>query len=533
MKKENMKQRTKRNWAACLAAFLLVLPVTLQAQVHIGGPGDAVKGALLDLTIPEGTNLGLLPLNISIGNINQIPDAFTDKASIVNGDLQGLVVYNINTDTGGPGLFVWDGAKWNKVECPLPTVSLPTADTTLTSYGETTRRLAVTATGNGGTLSYQWQSSATFGGTYANITSATAATYDAPVTATGSLYYQCIVSECDKVTSKKFTVNVPASLDVNGSYRLTGTRCYDIALSGNNLATRVNDFATSFVKPYSFKYDNSFSNLSYTVLSDSKGIVSSISTPTATTGSGTGTIAFNVTFDSNVRTIVGEGGSATARIAASYTDNTGADKVAYIDVKVQDNTCCDGAIISGGAFNYASGYPANNGSTAGDGAKAGGASGTSAVNWSPDLNLGYGATSSTALDTWFTAANQDLCIYKRNYKSSGETNGSTNWANAVNNCANGTYADGDATAGWYLPNERELLYLYNALGGTNGSAIDFSNLSTPNFIATTAENMAANYYWSSTEPENTSNAYLFYQGSSYRVNYPKQNTYSVRCVRRI
>ncbi|MDR0865952.1 MAG: DUF1566 domain-containing protein [Candidatus Symbiothrix sp.] len=529
-----MKQRTKRNWVACLAAFLLVLPVTLQAQVHIGGPGDAVKGALLDLTIPTGTNLGLLPLNISIGNINQIPDAFSDKASIVNGDLQGLVVYNINTDTGGPGLFVWDGVKWNKVECPLPTVSLPTADTTLTSYGETTRRLAVTATGNGGTLSYQWQSCATFGGTYANITSATGATYDAPVTATGSLYYQCIVSECDKVTSKKFTVNVPASLSENGSYRLTGTRCYDIALSGNNLATRVNDFAVSFVKPYSFKYDNSFTNLSYTVLSDSKGIVSSISIPTATTGSGTGTIAFNVTFDSNVRTIVGEGGSATARIAAFYTDNAGADKIAYIDVKVQDNTCCDGAVIVGGAFDYAAAYKANNGSTAGDGAKAGGASGSSAVDWSPKLTIISGTATAAAWNPYFTAAGRDLCVYKFNYKKSGSTNGQAVWADAVNNCANGNFADLDAGAGWYLPNFRELLAIYLALGGVANAAVDFGQLQAPNYVPTSAEAMQADTYHSSTQSA-TNDARLaklrFSDGET--INNTKGVSDFVRCVKRI
>jgi hypothetical protein len=334
-------------------------------------------------------------------------------------------------------------------------------------------------------------------------------------------------------TSNEITVAVVTSLSTNGSYNILGVKCYDIALSGNNVDNRTNDFAGSFVKPYSFKYDNSFTNLSYTVLSDPSSIVSALSVPDATSGSGTGTIAINVTFNSNVRTMVGVGGSATVRIAASYTDNTGADKVAYIDVKVQDNTCCDGAIISGGAFNYASGYPANNGSFAGDGAKAGGASGTTGVNWSPDLNMDQGATSSTALNTWFTAANQDLCVYKRNYKSSGETNGTTTWANAVNNCANGTYADGDATAGWYLPNERELLYLYNALGGTTGSAIDFSNLTSPNYIATTAENMRSAGYWSSTEHSNPAFANNFYFNNSGRGNNAKSDPNSVRCVRRI
>ncbi|MDR0863452.1 MAG: fibrobacter succinogenes major paralogous domain-containing protein [Candidatus Symbiothrix sp.] len=205
-----MKQKLKQNWVACLAALWLVLPVTLQAQVHIGGSGDAVKGALLDLTIPEGTNLGLLPLNISIDNINQMPDAFSDKASIVNGNLKGLVVYNINTDTGGPGLFVWDGSQWNKVECPFPTISVPSADLIYPVNKNATQNLSVTANGNGTALSYQWQSSITGTSGWEDITTnGTGATYAAPTTAAGTLYYQCIVSNsCGKVTSKKFTVTV-------------------------------------------------------------------------------------------------------------------------------------------------------------------------------------------------------------------------------------------------------------------------------------------------------------------------------------
>jgi hypothetical protein len=335
-------------------------------------------------------------------------------------------------------------------------------------------------------------------------------------------------------TSNEITVAVVTSLSTNGSYNILGVKCYDIALSGNNLANRTNDFADSFVKPYSFKYDNSFTNLSYAVLSDPDRLISVLPQPSTTSGTGTGTIAFNVTFSSNVRTIVGEGGSATARIAASYTDNTGADKVAYIDVKVQDNTCCDGAVIAGGAFDYASDYPANNGSTAGDGAKAGGAYNTSAVNWSTQLNAGTGATSSTALDTYFTAANQDLCVYKLNYINHDSQYGAWSWADAVNKCADGTAANGVATDGWYLPNLRELLQIYNALGGTDDTAVDFDNLIEPDYVENTAEPLLATYYWSSTEWTTGTYAYHFDFSNSGRYNYWKDAPYFyVRCVKRM
>jgi hypothetical protein len=223
----------------------------------------------------------------------------------------------------------------------------------------------------------------------------------------------------------------------------------------------------------------------------------------------------------------------TAYIDLTKSDNSTVKTAISKIISFKNKECCDGAILVNGAFDYAAGYPANNGSTAGDGAKAGGASGSNAVNWSPDLNMTSGATSSTALNTWFTAAGRDLCVYKRNYKSSGEKNGNATWANAVNNCANGTYADGDATAGWYLPNERELLYLYNALGGTTGSAIDFINLMSPNYVATTAEDMVNGYMWSSTEASNTQFAYHFYFNSSSRQGGEKALYGYIRCVRRI
>jgi hypothetical protein len=470
----------------------------------------------------------------------QAADDFTVAGPEAGTSGAGMLVYNTAETWGEPGIYVWDGTKWSKAgastvtpPCDLPTISLPAADQSILSYGETTRRLAVTA--NGDDLSYQWESSTTGAAeSWDPIEEAEDAAYDAPATATGSLYYHCIVSNgCGNVTSPQFTVNVLASLPVNGSYNLTGTRCYDIALSGNNLDKRTNDFAVSFVKPYSFKYDNSFTNLSYSILSDPSNIVSVLPQPSATSGTGTGTIAFNVTFNSNVRTIVGAGGSATARIAAFYTDNTGADKVAYIDVKVQDNTCCDGAVIVGGAFDYAAGYPANNGLFAGDGAKAGGASGTTAMDWSPDLNAGYGATASTALDTYFTAANQDLCVYKLNFKSSGTTNGKTFWDDAVNSCADGSYADDDAETGWYLPNLREFLYIYNAIGGTDGRAVNFGNLALPSYVATTSEELGADDYFTSTEYATTTMAYQFTPNSGNRAWTGKNNMKYVRCVRRI
>ncbi|MDR0866119.1 MAG: Ig-like domain-containing protein [Candidatus Symbiothrix sp.] len=135
---EKMKQRTKKTWAAYLAVLWLVLPAAMQAQVHIGGTESAVTGALLDLTTPEGANLGLLPLNVSIEDINEIPNVFTNKASIIDSDLQGLIVYNTNGDLAdGVGLYVWDGEQWNQVKPAVTSVVITTTPETMTTFNGT------------------------------------------------------------------------------------------------------------------------------------------------------------------------------------------------------------------------------------------------------------------------------------------------------------------------------------------------------------------------------------------------------------
>ncbi|GHT46631.1 hypothetical protein FACS189440_05070 [Bacteroidia bacterium] len=187
---------------------------------------------------------------------------------------------------------------------------------------------------------------------------------------------------------------------------------------------------------------------------------------------------------------------------------------------------CDGAIIYDAAWNYVSG------SLPGDGAKVGGADATTNQSWSPEITA-TGAWNATALDSYFTKANVDLCVYKTNYKSSGVQNGTTTWADAVNNCANGNYADGDATVGWYLPNERELQSIYQAIGGNGSAAVSFGNLSTGSgIIATTAENMALGFYWSSTEYDDNSPLTFFFEKGNRSVTSKTNNDY-VRCVRRL
>jgi hypothetical protein len=184
---------------------------------------------------------------------------------------------------------------------------------------------------------------------------------------------------------------------------------------------------------------------------------------------------------------------------------------------------CDGAIIYDAAWDYVSG------SLPGDGAKVGGADDTTDQVWSPNIQAD-GTWNATALDSYFTKANVDLCVYKTNANSGNPTS----WVNAVNNCANGTYADGDATLGWYLPNERELQSIYQAVGGDGWYAGNLEQLSirSTGEIITSAENMVYSFYLSSTEwNRNTGTYFSFSDGR--RTNGFKYRPDNARCVRRL
>ena len=72
--------------------------------------------------------------------------------------------------------------------------------------------LNVTATGGAPSLTYQWQTSTSSGGTYSNITGATAAAYTPPSVLAGINYYRVVISAsgnaCSNITSTPATVNV-------------------------------------------------------------------------------------------------------------------------------------------------------------------------------------------------------------------------------------------------------------------------------------------------------------------------------------
>jgi len=104
-----------------------------------------------------------------------------------------------------------------------PIISAQPYNTTICSGSTTT--LSVTASNATG---YQWQSSATYGGTYANISLATSATYTTPAL-TSTSYYRVVVTNANpapngSVTSNIATVTVTAT-PTAGAITGSGTVC--------------------------------------------------------------------------------------------------------------------------------------------------------------------------------------------------------------------------------------------------------------------------------------------------------------------
>ena len=218
------------------------------------------------------------------------------------------------------------------------------------------------------------------------------------------------------------------------------------------------------------------------------------------------------------------------------TDNELEGQGVYVWIKMKwrimyHANYCDGAIIKAGARDY------KESPTSGDVAKAGGADNGSPSPFGLKLLPGtiqdrgdgnYVNSCLAAYNNIFTDTGKDLCVYKVN----GNSGGTTDWANAVNQCADGSYADGDAGAGWYLPNVGELMSIFLALGcsETERNLTDFAAIQAPSYVTTTAESMIPDRYWSSTQ-NSTIQAYPFV--FPYSSSNMKTGAHYVRCVRRM
>jgi hypothetical protein len=152
---------------------------------------------------------------------------------------------------------------------------------------------------------------------------------------------------------------------------------------------------------------------------------------------------------------------------------------------------CPGAIVKNGAYK-------------------GPAIGTYITGLEGDYSTGLSSSA-------FTALNKDLCWAVTDASATPVT-----WSNAQSACGND----------WRLPNLRELLALYEALGGSGRSVTDFSVLTNEKGEGGyRSMNMQANYYWSSTEYSGTNAYYIFFANGSRNNGLDKTTNLYARCVR--
>jgi large repetitive protein len=129
----------------------------------------------------------------------------------------GTTYYQVEVTAAGNGCDVILSTSSTVVITPQLAISA--APQNITECIDGTNQLSVTVTGATGTISYQWQSSATgLSGSFADISGANGATYQPISTAAGITYYQVVVKAtgngCGDVTSTSATVDIIPDLSI-------------------------------------------------------------------------------------------------------------------------------------------------------------------------------------------------------------------------------------------------------------------------------------------------------------------------------
>jgi hypothetical protein len=312
-------------------------------------------------------------------------------------------------------------------------------------------------------LTYQWYGNGT------PIGGATSATYNAPISATGTVNYYCIVSSScapnpdATKTSDVFAVTVnpdPATLAI-GSGTLTGKNCFDIVASNFGDAcglqtSRISskaDFTqiATYQQNYTFTATSTGSNLRFVVI-DADECVDTYSGAGITgsfTAGATSILQINYKQDLNTSTypqIVGRTTNSAAQVKVYAVFNSGGTDVAVpLTVKIQDCACCIGFLAENGAFKT-------------------NISGTTANS----TGAGGVVTAATALGQ--TVSTGSLC-----WAPGAGTGSNTVAWNTFCDSQSGKSGQGtDGNTGWRLPTAGEFAWMYQHYG--TGTALPANSL---------------------------------------------------------
>jgi hypothetical protein len=435
--------------------------------------------------------------------------------------------------------------------CPTPVVSALSATTFPNVVAGTAVTLQVSATSIN-TPTYQWYKGTSPSGTAVGTNSAT---YIYSPSATGTDNFYCVVTNgCDvnaKAPSPAFTVTTtlnPFDYPTTASLSMSGKVCFDTkeTFDINNNGSRINRTETSSPLPQG--------DQAYIVTATGKTIstVTWVADVTKfysnTAASGTNNTTYTVTFadlENIIKPAVENSTKATAQngqliTITAYVSFTDGSKGSISKVvKIQDFICCDGYVCVGCAYDYANGSPGDwavnaPASSLNDGTTV--KSNTSIPNMTGAVsNYTYSAGNSFLSPYFKSAPAGDLCVYKKDGSLSKTSAG---WSAFVKACQDGSATDGAAGV-WYLPNIREIIAVYNKLGGngaiatktTYGTPADFGG--APDAVGINAQS-GSNFMESSTEQQPGYNwMYRIYDGKLYLVTKNYTVEQFLRCVKRM
>ncbi|MDR2085861.1 MAG: fibrobacter succinogenes major paralogous domain-containing protein [Dysgonamonadaceae bacterium] len=342
-----------------LLSFALVLSANLRAQVTIGALTAPASGALVDLN--SGVTGGLVLSNVTLVNLKTIPytsdwfPGINGSNNDTNVDFTGAIVYHTGGNNIPAGIYVWNGKNWT----PVGENCLSAEDLTLTLTGTPFAKVSDDVTfsvssnasafcsdceryewyrNSGGSSPYETSPFAS--GAIASLSFSPAGTYNVKVVATND-YSDLPVEEEATIY---VTESDPPAVLIDGQYNITGDFCYDVkgpkpaGQSQSVYDSRTDAFdGGAFTKTYTFTYANDYSEL--TVL-NSGGIIESVSQPAKTSGTGSGSVTFTITFVSDVKDrVIAAAAPVPVQLLVGFKNNNNIIKVAYKNIILMDGLC--------------------------------------------------------------------------------------------------------------------------------------------------------------------------------------------------
>lgn len=146
---------------------------------------------------------------------NAISDATSTSYSAPTSSL-GTKYYKVRVTNTLNGYTAYTDSSSVSVVVSVAAPTITTHPSSLTVKRGATATLSVAATAPYGTLSYQWQSSS-INSSFSNITGATSASYTAPTSSTGVVYYRCVVKATYSGTSSGNTYSNSASVSTDAT----------------------------------------------------------------------------------------------------------------------------------------------------------------------------------------------------------------------------------------------------------------------------------------------------------------------------